>query len=51
MIVSPLLEKTRQLNKLLQNGKGSYVDYKEMVEVLKDVVTANVYLLCCKARL
>ncbi len=45
MIVSPLLEKTRQLNRILQKGKGRYVDYEEMVEVLKDVVMANVYLL------
>lgn len=45
MIVSPLLEKTRQLNKILQKEKGRYVDYKEIAIALKDVIMANVFLL------
>jgi len=40
-----LLEKTRCINKILQNVKGQYVDYKEMSDVLKNVINANVYIV------
>ena len=44
MINSPMLEKTRCINKILQNTKGQYVDFKEIALVLKDVIQANVYI-------
>ena len=34
-----LLEKTRMINKLLQNTE--VISYKKMAEVLKDVIKAN----------
>jgi transcriptional pleiotropic repressor len=44
MITSPLLEKTRMINKILQGNKG-YADFSEIAEVLKNVINANVYLI------
>lgn len=44
MINSPMLEKTRCINKILQNTKGQYVDFKEIALVLRDVIQANVYI-------
>ena len=41
----PILEKTRCINKILQNATGQYVDYKEMSEVLKNVINANIYIV------
>ena len=38
-----LLEKTRMINKLLQNTET--VSYKKMAEVLKDVIKANIYIV------
>jgi len=39
-----LLEKSRTLNKLLQNASGHPVDYTEMAKVLGDLINANVYI-------
>jgi transcriptional pleiotropic repressor len=44
MITSPLLEKTRVINKILQGNKG-YADFGEIAEVLKNVIHANVYII------
>ena len=44
MINSPMLEKTRCINKILQNTKGQYVDFKEIALVLRDLIQANVYI-------
>ncbi len=44
MISSPLLEKTRQINKILQKTTGKQVDFKDVAEVLKTVIHANVYI-------
>ncbi len=44
MISSPMLEKTRRINKILQKTGGHYVDFKEVAEVLKNVINANVYI-------
>ena len=38
-----LLEKTRMINKLLQNTE--VISYKKMAEVLKDVIKANIYIV------
>ncbi len=39
-----LLEKTRQINSILQKSAGQHVDFKEIAEVLRDVINANVYI-------
>ncbi|MFY9447784.1 MAG: GTP-sensing pleiotropic transcriptional regulator CodY [Dethiobacteria bacterium] len=44
MEASPLLEKTRRINKILQKTTGQYVDFKEVAEVLKNVIDANIYI-------
>jgi len=44
VISSPLLEKTRRINKILQKTAGQHVDFKDVSEVLKNVIHANVYL-------
>lgn len=44
MIISPLLEKTRLINKILQKDTGKYVDFFEIASVLRDVIKANVYI-------
>lgn len=45
MIASPMLEKTRLINKILQQGEGKYVDYAEIARALKDIIKANVYIV------
>ncbi|NLA04130.1 MAG: GTP-sensing pleiotropic transcriptional regulator CodY, partial [Firmicutes bacterium] len=45
MITSPLLEKTRRINKILQKTAGQHVDFADVAEVLKNVIQANVYLV------
>ena len=45
----PLLEKTRMINKLLQNTET--VSYKKMAEVLKDVIKANIYIVSSEGEL
>ncbi len=44
MISSPLLEKTRRINKILQKSAGQRVDFKDVADVLKNVIHANVYI-------
>ncbi len=44
VITSPLLEKTRRINKILQKTAGQHVDFKEVAEVLKNVIHANIYI-------
>jgi len=39
-----LLEKTRTINKLLQNGQGG-IDYELMAQVLSENIGANIYLV------
>ncbi len=45
MISSPLLEKTRRINKILQKTAGQHVDFTEVAEVLKSVIHANTYIV------
>ncbi|MEW6307754.1 MAG: GTP-sensing pleiotropic transcriptional regulator CodY [Bacillota bacterium] len=40
-----LLEKTRQINKLLQRSAGHPVDFQDMARALSDLIVANVYVL------
>lgn len=40
-----LLEKTRDINRLLQKSAGNPVDYKVIAKVLSDILGANCYLL------
>ena len=44
MISSPLLEKTRRINKILLQSAGQHVDFKDVAEVLKNVIHANIYI-------
>lgn len=44
MISSPLLEKTRRINKILQQTAGQYVNFKEVAEVISSVISANIYI-------
>ena len=44
-----LLEKTRMINKLLQNTE--VISYKKMAEVLKDVIKANIYIVSSEGEL
>lgn len=39
-----LLERTRQINSILQKSAGHHVDFGEIAEVLKNVINANVYI-------
>ncbi|MFO8191316.1 MAG: GTP-sensing pleiotropic transcriptional regulator CodY [Bacillota bacterium] len=50
MISSPLLEKTRRINKILQKTAGQRVDFKDIAEVLKNVIHANVYIVSRKGK-
>ena len=43
MVIEALLEKSRRINKILQKTAGQHVDFKEVADVLQDVVEANVY--------
>jgi len=44
VISSPLLEKTRRINKILQKSAGQHVDFMAVADILKNVIHANVYL-------
>ncbi len=44
MVIEALLEKSRRINKILQKTAGQHVDFKEVADVLQDVVEANVYI-------
>ncbi len=44
MIESPLLEKTRRINKILQKTAGQHVDFKEVADVLRSVINSNIYI-------
>lgn len=45
-----LLAKTRTLNKLLQQAAGKAVNFREMAEVLRDTIEANVYVVSRKGK-
>ncbi len=45
MIVSPLLEKTRLINEILQKSSGKYIDFQEISKVLTDVIQSHVYIV------
>lgn len=46
-----LLEKTRNLNKLLQKNKETSVDFNEMAKVLSDMIDCNVYIISRNGKL
>jgi transcriptional pleiotropic repressor len=46
-----LLAKTRKLNRLLQKAAGQAVNFKEMAEVLRDIIGANIYVLSRKGKI
>ncbi|WP_010282461.1 GTP-sensing pleiotropic transcriptional regulator CodY [Bacillus timonensis] len=47
----PLLQRTRKINAMLQNAAGKPVNFKEMSETLRDVITANIFLLSRRGKL
>jgi len=51
VISSPLLEKTRRINKILQKSAGQHVDFKDVADVLKSVIHANVYISSAKGKI
>lgn len=40
----PLLEKTRRINRILQKTAGQHVDFRDVADVLKNVIHANIYI-------
>ncbi len=46
-----LLEKTRRMNRLLLKSAGNAVDFKEMAEVLSDLLYANVYIISRRGKI
>lgn len=46
-----LLEKTRKINRLLQQANGKAVNFKEMATALQLVIGANVYIISRKGKL
>jgi len=44
MSMTSLLEKSRRINKILQKTAGQPVDFKEVADVLKNVIHANIYI-------
>ncbi len=49
--MSTLLEKTRQVNRMLQRAAGRQVDFGEMSRVLSDLIGANVYLADARGKI
>ena len=45
MAINELLEKSRRINKLLQKTAGQHVDFKQVANVLKSVIHANIYIV------
>lgn len=46
-----LLSKMRRINKLLQKVAGHAVNFMEMAEVLKETITANVFVISRKGKI
>jgi transcriptional pleiotropic repressor len=44
LVMTPLLEKTRRINRILQKTAGQHVDFKEVADVLRNVIHANIYI-------
>ncbi|TNJ64287.1 GTP-sensing pleiotropic transcriptional regulator CodY [Paenibacillus hemerocallicola] len=46
-----LLSKTRSLNRLLQRAAGNAVSFMEMSEVLRDLISANIFVVSRKGKI
>lgn len=46
-----LLEKTRKINRMLQNAAGKTVNFKEMAESLSEVIEANIFVVSRRGKL
>lgn len=46
-----LLDKTRQINRLIQRSAGQPVDFTEMAKVLSESIHSNVYVVSAKGKL
>lgn len=44
IVTSPMLEKIRRINKILQKSAGQRVDFKEVAAILRNEIQANVYI-------
>ena len=49
-MASILLEKTRKINKILQNSGSNPVSFTELSKTLKDVLNSNVYIFSSKGK-
>lgn len=47
---SQLLEKTRRINKILQNSGSNPVSFPELSKTLSDIVNSNVYIISAKGK-
>lgn len=47
---SILLEKTRKINKILQNSGSNPVSFSELSKILKDILNSNVYIISSKGK-
>ncbi|MGM7635848.1 GTP-sensing pleiotropic transcriptional regulator CodY [Bacillus sp. Hm123] len=46
-----LLDKTRKINKMLQNAAGKSVNFKEMADSLSEVIEANIFVVSRRGKL
>lgn len=49
-MASELLEKTRKINKILQNSGVNPVSFPELSEILNEVLSSNVYIISSKGK-
>lgn len=49
-MASILLEKTRKINKILQNSGSNPVSFGELSNILKDILNSNVYIISAKGK-
>lgn len=45
MITSPIVEKIRRINKIIQKTGSYHVDFMELADVLKSIINANIYII------
>ncbi|EZH67240.1 transcriptional repressor CodY [Bacillaceae bacterium JMAK1] len=46
-----LLTKSRKINEMLQKSAGQHVDFKDMAETLRDVISANIFVVSRRGKL
>src|SRR5699024_12248428 len=48
--MNSLLQKTREINKLIQGNKGIKVDFKEVSEIVSSVLVCNAFIVSRKGK-